>query len=135
MMRKDLQLSDSEWALMKVLWDCAPASVNDIAEKVKDTVQWHPKTVRTMLIRLHNKGIVDYVMEKNIQHYRPLFSREECESTATESFIQRVFDGALTPMVAHFTTKCRLTSEEKAALRELLNDDDNGDDENKESAK
>lgn len=131
-MRKDLQLSDSEWALMKVLWDCAPASVNDIAERVKDTVQWHHKTVRTMLIRLHNKGIVDYVMEKNIQHYRPLFSREECESTATESFIQRVFDGALTPMVAHFTTKRRLTSEEKAALRELLNDDDEND---KEGAK
>ncbi len=129
-MRKDLQLSDSEWSLMKVLWECAPASVNDIADKVKDTVQWHPKTVRTMLIRLHNKGIVDYVMEKNIQHYRPLFTREECELTATESFIQRVFDGALTPMVAHFTTKRRLTAEEKAALRELLNDDND-----KESSK
>jgi len=128
--RKELQLSDSEWALMKVLWECAPASVNDIAEKVKDTIQWHPKTVRTMLIRLNSKGIVDYVMENNIQHYRPLFTREECESFAAESFIQRVFDGALTPMVAHFTTKRRLTMEEKAALRKLLNDDDQTDKEN-----
>lgn len=123
-MRKDLQLTDSEWELMKILWECAPASVNEIAEKAKDAVQWHPKTVRTMLIRLDKKGIVDYVMQNNIQHYRPLYSREECESTATESFLQRVFDGALTPMVAHFTTKRRLTAEEKAALRELLNDDE-----------
>lgn len=123
-MRKDLQLSDSEWELMKILWDCAPASVNEIADKMKDTMQWHPKTVRTMLIRLDKKGIVDYVMQNNIQHYRPLYSREECESTATESFLQRVFDGALTPMVAHFTTKRRLTADEKAALRELLNDDE-----------
>lgn len=128
-MRKDLQLTDSEWELMKILWDCAPASVNEIAERAKDAARWHPKTVRTMLIRLDKKGIVDYIMQNNIQHYRPLYSREECESSAAESFLQRVFDGALTPMVVHFTTKRRLTADEKAALRELLHDDDvnNGD--------
>lgn len=123
-MTPDLQLSDSEWSLMKILWDHAPASVNDIAEQAYQTTQWHPKTVRTMLIRLDKKGIVTYTVNNGIQHYEPLYSREECESQATQSFLQRVFDGALTPMVAHFSRKQKFTQEEKQALLKLLNEDD-----------
>ncbi|RYY76753.1 MAG: BlaI/MecI/CopY family transcriptional regulator [Gammaproteobacteria bacterium] len=122
-MTPDIQLSDSEWELMKVLWELSPASVNDIAAQAQQVTQWHPKTVRTMLIRLHKKGIVSYVVHDGVQHYQPLFSREECESQATQSFLQRVFDGALTPMVAHFSRKQKLTPEEKAALLKLLDDD------------
>ena len=119
-MATELQLSDTEWELMKVLWDCAPASVNQSAERTKSTMEWHPKTVRTMLIRLHKKGIVEHVLIDNIQHYQPLYSREECSQHAAESFLDRVFDGALTPMVAHFTKRRHLTAEERDALERLL---------------
>ena len=121
-MSTDLQLSDSEWDLMKILWERAPASVNEIAQHAQQVTQWHPKTVRTMLIRLHKKGIVSHVVRDGVQHYQPLFSREECESHATQSFLHRVFDGALTPMVAHFSRKQKLTQEEKTALLKLLDE-------------
>lgn len=123
-MGEDIQLSDSEWDLMKILWEHAPASVNEIAEHAQQITQWHPKTVRTMLIRLDKKGIVSYSVQNGVQHYQPLYSRAECESQATQSFLQRVFDGALTPMVAHFSRKQKLTTEEKQALLQLLKDDD-----------
>lgn len=123
-MKADLQLSDSEWDLMKILWEHAPASVNEIAEHAQQITQWHPKTVRTMLIRLDKKGIVSYAVHNGVQHYQPLYSREEFESQATQSFLQRVFDGALTPMVAHFSRKQKLSPEEKQALLNLLKDDD-----------
>jgi BlaI family penicillinase repressor len=126
-MSTDLQLSDSEWDLMKILWEHAPASVNEIAEHAQQITQWHPKTVRTMLIRLDKKGIVSYTVQNGVQHYQPRYSREECESQATQSFLQRVFDGALTPMVAHFSRKQKLTPEEKQALLKLLNDSDEHD--------
>jgi BlaI family penicillinase repressor len=128
-MSTDLQLSDSEWDLMKIIWECAPASVNEIAEHAQQITQWHPKTVRTMLIRLHKKGIVSYTVQNGVQHYQPCFSREACESHAAQSFLQRVFDGALTPMVAHFSRKQKLTIEEKQALLKLLNDDDENENE------
>jgi BlaI family penicillinase repressor len=126
-MTLDIQLSDSEWDLMKILWEHSPASVSEIAEHTQQVTQWHPKTVRTMLIRLHKKGIVSYMVQDGVQHYQPVFSREECESQATQSFLQRVFDGALTPMVAHFSRKQKLTQEEKAALVKLLNEIDDSD--------
>lgn len=126
-MKADLQLSDSEWDLMKILWEHAPASVNEIAEHAQAATQWHPKTVRTMLIRLDKKGIVVHNLINGIQHYQPLYCREEFESYATQTFLQRVFDGAFTPMVAHFSRKRKLTAEEKKALLSLLNETDDGD--------
>ncbi|HSC69164.1 MAG TPA: BlaI/MecI/CopY family transcriptional regulator [Cellvibrio sp.] len=120
----DLQLSGSEWDLMKILWDNNPATVNRIAEL---TPQWHPKTVRTMLIRLQKKGVVEYEVVDGIQHYKPVHDREYCESSATQSFMQRVFDGALTPMIAHFTRQQKLTNEEKKALIALLQDNSQGE--------
>jgi len=116
----DLQLSGSEWELMKILWDKAPATANQIAEL---TPQWHPKTVRTMLIRLQKKGAVEYELIDGIQHFKPVHEREYCESSATQSFMQRVFDGALTPMIAHFTRQQKLSDAEKKALIALLQDD------------
>lgn len=116
----NLQLSDSEWDLMKILWDSPPSTANQIAEL---TPQWHPKTVRTMLIRLQKKGAVEYEVIDSIQHFKPVHEREYCESSATQSFMQRVFDGALTPMIAHFTRQQKLTDEEKKALIALLQDD------------
>jgi BlaI family transcriptional regulator, penicillinase repressor len=119
-MPSELQLSDSEWELMKILWETAPAAVNEIAEQAS---QWHPKTVRTMLIRLHKKGIVRHEMRAGVQHYLPIYSRADCEAEATQSFLARVFDGALSPMIAHFTRQQSLTAEEKQALLALLNED------------
>ena len=124
-MKKNLQLSDAEWELMKVLWEVAPASVNTIAENTHKTARWHPKTVRTMLLRLLKKQIVEQCIVDGVQHFQPRYSREECASFATESFIQRVFDGAVTPMVAYFTEKRGLTDAEKAVLKKLLSDTDN----------
>lgn len=121
----DLQLSGSEWELMKILWDKAPATANQIAEL---TPQWHPKTVRTMLIRLQKKGAVEYEVIDGIQNFKPVHNREYCESSATQSFMERVFDGALTPMIAHFTRQQKLTAEEKKALIALLQDNKAQDD-------
>ncbi len=117
-----IQLSDSEWELMKVLWDCEPVSVNDIAAKLHESTQWHRKTVRTMLNRLVKKGIVEQVIIDNIQHYQALLTREECSTNATQSFLDRVFDGSFTPFLVHFTKSNKLSDEERKALEKLLED-------------
>ena len=114
------QISDAEWDVMKVLWELGSASVNEICEKLVPETEWHPKTIRTMLIRLAKKRAVGNKMKDGVYHYFPLVTRESCTQQATQSFMQRVFDGALTPMVAHFASKRALTAEEKRELKKLL---------------
>src|SRR5688572_2853989 len=93
------QISDAEWEVMKALWDHAPIAVNDLCQRLAPARGWHSKTVRTMLIRLTKKGAIDNKVENGVYHYYPTLSREECSRAAADSFIERVFDGALAPMV------------------------------------
>ena len=121
-MSESPQISEGEWEVMKALWDSSPASVNQLAERLAPTTKWHPKTVRTMLSRLERKGVVNFRVIDGIYHYAPTASRENCTSRATESFVDRVFGGALTPMIAQLINRRPLTAQEKRELRKLLND-------------
>ena len=116
------QLSDAEWEVMKALWDRAPIAVSDLCAYLVPVTQWHPKTIRTMLIRLTKKRVVGKKTKDGVYQYHALISREECSRSATHSFIDRVFDGALTPMLAHFASRRTLSAEEKRELKKLLDD-------------
>jgi BlaI family transcriptional regulator, penicillinase repressor len=113
------QISDAEWEVMKALWEQSPVSVNELTGRLASTA-WHRKTVRTMLIRLAKKGAVDHEVRDGVYHYFPTLSKAECLRSATHSFIDRLFDGALTPMIAHFASRRKLTADEKRELRKLL---------------
>ncbi|PCJ25562.1 MAG: hypothetical protein COA96_06995 [SAR86 cluster bacterium] len=121
---KQLQISDAEWEILKVIWDISPATVNDISDMLVESKQWHPKTVRTMLNRMVNKGVLDKTNEQGMYQYFPLHDKEELIKQASESFLERVFNGALTPMVAHLVKQRPLTSQERKELLDILNDED-----------
>lgn len=114
------QLSDAEWQLMKALWEHSPVTANELSQRLSSTRQWHLKTIRTMLTRLARKRAVGTRVKDGVTHYFPLVSREECSRQAAQSVLDRVFDGALAPMVAHLVAKCALTEEEKRELQKVL---------------
>jgi len=122
------QLSDAEWHLMKALWEHSPIAASDLHQRLtlnrKDATQWHLKTVRTMLTRLAKKRAVGSRLEDGVLHYFPLVSRDECSRQAAHSLLDRVFDGALTPMVAHLVARRGLTEEEKHELQKILRQSD-----------
>ena len=113
-------ISEAEWEIMKALWRHSPTSVNDLAAELAPMRNWHPKTVRTMLNRLARKKVVGTSVVDGVLHYFPIVSQEHCARQATESFLDRVFDGALTPMVAQLVKRRRLTQEERRELLKLL---------------
>lgn len=119
-------ISDAEWEVMKALWAHAPITVNDLCSHLAPANQWHPKTVRTMLIRLTKKRVVAAKVKDGIYHYSALVSRDDCTRSATHSFIDRVFDGALAPMVAHFASRRPLSADERRELEKLLASDTKG---------
>lgn len=115
------KISDTEWEIMKVLWAKAPRSAGEIIETLatRDTT-WHPKTVKTFLTRLVNKGALGFKKEKRSYLYHPLVSERQCVEAASESFLERVFGGSLSPMLAHFVERKKLTPRELQDLQNLL---------------
>jgi len=112
------RLSEHEWEVMKPLWEQGPMAARDIFAAIPEEQGWAYNTVKTMLARLVKKGALAYDQVGNSYLYRAVHSREDITSAATGSFIQRVFDGALTPFLANFAQNA--TADEIRQLRKEL---------------
>lgn len=114
------QISDAEWLVMRVLWDKAPQTANDVVAALEPHVHWKPKTVMTLLNRLVKKGALDYNKQGRAYHYFPQVREAACVRAESRSFLQRVYGGSLLPMLAHFLDEERLSPREIAELKRLL---------------
>ena len=120
------KITDAEWKVMHVVWKNRRISANDVIAEVVPETGWSPNTVRTLLIRLVEKGILHVEKERGREKeyincvYSPLFTREECEAVHGRSFLERVFAGDTSRLLAHFVKDGDLTPEQVEELKEQL---------------
>jgi BlaI family penicillinase repressor len=106
---------------MRVVWAKAPCTADEvITALVRADRSWHPKTIKTFLNRLTGKKALGFRKEGRAYFYRPLVTERECVHAASETFLERVFGGALKPMLAHFVERKKLSTEEIRELKKLL---------------
>jgi len=120
-MSKVPKISESEWLVMKVIWDENPITSNRIVEILSDSTSWNPKTIKTLLSRLVKKGAVGHDNEGRSYLYYPLIEEEVLVKAESQSFLKRVFRGALKPMIATMVESEELSAEEIEELKSLLN--------------
>ena len=115
------RISETEWEVMRAVWVGHPATGAEIISRlIAQDPSWHPKTARTLLGRLVEKGALALETEGRLFRYRPLVTERDCIADASDSFLDRVFGGALKPMLAHFVERQELTPAELKELEELL---------------
>lgn len=114
------KITDSEWEIMRILWDEAPARARDILERLPASTSWSPKTVNTFLARLVEKGAVRVKKEGRIHFYSPAVSQNVCVKVEATAFLDRVFRGDAAPMMMHFLQHEKLSSADVARIREML---------------
>jgi BlaI family penicillinase repressor len=120
-MKKVPKISETEWEVMKVVWGRMPCSAGDVITALVNTdPSWHPKTIKTFLNRLVGKKALGFRKEGRAYFYRPLVTERECVHAASETFLERVFGGALQPMLAHFVGRKKLSTGEIRELKKLL---------------
>ena len=57
-MKNLTRISDSEWQVMRVIWDTANITAKELCAKLPSSYDWSQKTVNTFLSRLESKGIL-----------------------------------------------------------------------------
>lgn len=119
-MPKPPRISEAEWEVMNVLWDAGELGATEVADELCKRMDWHPKTVKTLLGRLVKKGALRYREEGNRYLYRTALPRERYVAAESRSFIERVFGGQATPAVVHFVETMDLSDADIEELRELL---------------
>ena len=66
------QISEAEFEVMKIVWNHAPVSTNEITERLVKTTAWSPRTIQTLVRRLVNKGVLTYEKQGRVFVYTPL---------------------------------------------------------------
>lgn len=113
-------ISEAESRVMKVLWEQSPQSAEDIVGALQPDSDWHEKTIKTLLNRLLRKRAVSATRDSRRYLYAPILKHEDWLAAESRSLIERVFDGKLAPLLAHFSRHEDLSADEIAELRRLL---------------
>jgi BlaI family penicillinase repressor len=117
-----MSISDAESLVMEVLWDKHPATSDDVVAELAKTTDWQEPTVKTLLNRLLNKGAISAERDGRRYLYRPLLQREDYVHAASTTLLDRLFNGRVAPLVAHFSERRKLTRKDIAELKRLIED-------------
>jgi BlaI family penicillinase repressor len=113
-------VSNAEWEVLKPLWDHGPLAARDVYAALPAGHGWAIKTVKTLLARLVAKGAIAYEQVGNSYLYRALYSRDQLTREEVRGFVDRVLEGSIAPLLAHFISERKLSEEELARLRDLI---------------
>ena len=121
-----MQISEAESVVMDVLWQRSPLAAEEVVAALAPHQDWQEATVKTLLNRLLNKGAISAMKEGRRYLYAPQVAREAWLLEESSSLLERLFDGRVAPLVAHFSQHRKLSRDDVAELRRLLEelDDD-----------
>ncbi len=112
----ELKAGSSEEKFAELIWKYEPITSGKLAFRAAELWGWSKTTSFTVLRRLCNKGL----FQNNKGSVTSLISREECSSRQSERFVEENFSGSLPAFVAAFTSRKKLSSEEIAELRRMV---------------
>jgi predicted transcriptional regulator len=120
-----MQISDAESLVMEVLWRRSPRNAEEVVAELAREQQWQEATIKTLLNRLLNKGAIRAEKDGRKYLYSPVLKREDWVHGQSRSLLDRLFNGRVAPLVAHFSEKGRLCRKDIAELKRLLEDLEN----------
>lgn len=118
------KISETEWKVMKIIWSNPYITANEVIDILDNSVEWKPKTVKTLLNRLLNKGAINFEKEGREYKYYPLVSEDQCIKEENKSFLDRVYSGAFKTMIANFIEDQTLSKDDINDLKKLLEKSD-----------
>lgn len=105
---------------MNQVWERHPTTSAEVLGSLPPGNAWKQKTVNTFLTRLVQKGVLSVAKQANVNVYAPRLRREDCIASESETFLQRVFQGAAGPLLLHFCDRVELSDEEIRELQKRL---------------
>jgi predicted transcriptional regulator len=117
-----MRISAAEGLVMEALWKRAPLTADDIFAEVGPAQGWAEATLKTLLNRLLKKGAVAAEKDGRRYLYRPIVARDDYVEAESQGLLDRLFDGRLAPLVSHFSERRKLSAEDIADLKRLIED-------------
>src|SRR5436305_11511782 len=110
----------TEWDLLDALWTLERGTARQVTEHLGGKRGWAYSTVKTLLDRMVDKGLVVARQVGSVWEYTPAFPRRKAQTWAWRRFVDVAFGGGVAPSVAFVAREGKLSRKERAGLRVLL---------------
>jgi len=118
--KANVELTEAEWEIMKVVWEKEPCAAGTVQESLAESRDWAYSTVKTTMDRMAEKGFLQIQRIRNLQLFKSCVSEIDAKRGEFRKMLKRAFDGALTPMMQFLIEHEGISKEDAAQLRELV---------------
>lgn len=115
---KEYRLGALESRFADIVWENAPLSTTQLVKLCEDEFNWKRTTTYTVLKRLSNGGL--FKLEKGTVH--ALMTRDEFYSKQSKHYVKESFGGSLPAFLSAFTSNRKLTEDEVAEIKKMIDD-------------
>ena len=110
------RLGEVEMQFATLIWEREPIPSGELVKLCEEKLNWKKSTTYTCLKRLCEKGI--FKNENGM--VSSIFTKEEFVAKQSEQFVEETFKGSLPGFVAAFCSRKKLSKEEIAELRKII---------------
>ena len=110
------KLFDAEYKFVCIIWELEPINSTKLVNVCLDRLGWKKSTTYTVLKKLCERGVlqnIDTVVSA-------LVKREQVQKYESEELLDRAFDGSLPQFLAAFLHNRKLSKDEAADLRRMI---------------
>lgn len=115
-----MNITEAESQIMQALWRKTPLTADEIVADVRARQPWAEATVKTLINRLLKKKAIKSERVDGRHQYVALLDRANYVQDESQGLLDRLFEGQLAPLVAHFAQNRKLKPEEIARLKKLI---------------
>jgi predicted transcriptional regulator len=119
--------TDSELAILRVLWKQGPQTVRQIQEALEADRPTGYTTVLKLLQIMTEKGLVLRNESERSHVYRPRRSEAQTQGQLVGDLLDRAFGGSAHQLVLHALSTRKTSAEDLAEIRKLLDDLEGGE--------
>jgi len=112
----EVQLGVIEGRFADMIWEREPVTSSELVKLTAVEFNWKRTTTHNVLRRLCDKGI----FQNQNGTVTSLLSRQEFYSLQSKKYVEESFDGSLPAFIAAFTKNSKLTQEEAAEIRRMI---------------
>jgi len=110
------KIFESEYRFCLILWEYEPINSTRLVELCKEQLGWSKATTYTVIRRLAERG----VLRNDHPVVTSLVSKEQVQTAELEELVERTFEGSLPAFIAAFSRCRKLSADEVAQLREMI---------------
>jgi predicted transcriptional regulator len=123
MARQSVDVTDTQLAMLQVLWERGEATRRDVTDALyPGGGQAHYATVQKLLERLEERGFVRHVRRGGVLVYTATVGRDELISRRLRDVADKLCGGAVTPLVMTLVRSQPLSADELRELSEFLDE-------------